>query len=106
AALCRANPTLTATDGAAVDVRAACAALAAWNLRDDRTSQGAVLWRQFWANAAQAPDLWLVPFSAAHPLTTPNTLDTASVAVRHALADAVQRMNALHVPVTAPLSAG
>jgi acyl-homoserine-lactone acylase len=104
-ALCRANPTLTATDGTLVDVRAACAALARWNLRDDKDSQGTVLWRQFWANAVQAPDLWQVPFTAAHPLTTPNTLNTASTTVRHALADAVERMNALHVPVSAPLSA-
>jgi acyl-homoserine-lactone acylase len=104
-ALCRANPTLTATDGTTVDVRSACAALAAWNLRDDLTSQGAVLWRQFWANAIQAPDLWQVPFDAAHPLTTPNTLNTASAGVSQALADAVERLNALHVPVNAPLSA-
>ncbi|HEX3590050.1 MAG TPA: penicillin acylase family protein [Pseudonocardiaceae bacterium] len=53
----------------------------------------------------QAPDLWQVPFAAAHPRTTPNTLNTASTTVRHAMADAVERMNALHVPVSAPLSA-
>jgi acyl-homoserine-lactone acylase len=104
-ALCTAHPTLTATDGTAVDMRAACAALAGWNLRDDRNSRGAVLWREFWTNAIQAPDVWQVPFTAAHPLTTPNTLDTARADVRHSLADAVEHLNALHVPVTAPLSA-
>ncbi|HTI27192.1 MAG TPA: penicillin acylase family protein [Kutzneria sp.] len=82
----------------------ACHVLSAWDLRDDPRSVGAVLWRQFWLNAVKAPDLWLVPFDAAHPATTPNTLNTASAGVRKALADAVQRMADLHVPLDAPLS--
>ncbi len=104
-ALCRANPTLTATDGTAVDVRAACPVLAAWNGREDTNSRGSVLWQQFWLSAQSAPDLWLVPFDAAHPVTTPNTLNTASPTVRHALADAVRRMASLHLPLDEPLSA-
>ncbi|HEX4701451.1 MAG TPA: penicillin acylase family protein, partial [Pseudonocardiaceae bacterium] len=104
-ALCRANPTLVASDGTAVDVRAACSVLAAWNLHDDPDSQGAVLWRQFWANAVITPDVWTVPFDPAHPATTPNTLNTASAVVRRALADAVRRLAALHVPLSEPLSA-
>lgn len=104
-ALCRANPTLTATDGTVVDVRAACSVLAAWQGRDDTDSRGAVLWRQYWLGTALAADRWVVPFDAAHPATTPNTLNTASVGVRRALADAVERMSSLHVPLAEPLSA-
>lgn len=103
-ALCRADPTQTATDGRSVDVRQACAVLAAWNLRDDPSSRGAVLWRQYWLQASDTPDVWAVPFDPARPATTPNTLNTASPTVRHALADAVEQMAALHVPLDAPLS--
>jgi acyl-homoserine-lactone acylase len=103
-ALCRANPTLTATDGRAIDVRPACPVLAAWNTRDDLHSGGAVLWREYWTSAVMAPDLWRTPFDPAHPATTPNTLNTASPAVRRALADAVERMETLGVPLNASLS--
>ncbi|HEY0499671.1 MAG TPA: penicillin acylase family protein [Kutzneria sp.] len=102
--LCGTVPMLNASDGTAVDVSPACRVLSAWDLRDDPSSVGAVLWRQFWLNAVKSPDLWLVPFDAAHPATTPNTLNTASAGVRQALADAVLRMAALHVPLDAPLS--
>jgi len=86
-------------------VSAACPVLAGWDLRGDPGSRGAVLWRQFWAPASTAPDLWSVPFDAAHPATTPNTLNTAGSRVRQAFADAVQRMRALHLPLDEPLSA-
>ncbi len=104
-ALCHTHPVLTASNGQAVDVSAACPVLAGWDLRGDPGSRGAVLWRQFWVQASEAADLWSVPFDAAHPATTPNTLNTASSRVRHALADAVQRMHALHLPLDEPLSA-
>ncbi|GAA0630033.1 penicillin acylase family protein [Kutzneria viridogrisea] len=103
--LCRGQSTLTASNGEQVDVREACTALANWDLRGNLDSRGAVLWRQFWLPATRATDLWTVPFDPAHPATTPNTLNTASPAMRTALADAVQRMRALHVPLDAPLSA-
>lgn len=104
-ALCHAHPMLTASNGQAVDVSAACPVLAGWDLRDDPDSRGAVLWRQFWVLASTTVDLWSVPFAATHPATTPNTLNTASSRVRHALADAVQRMRALHLSLDEPLSA-
>jgi len=105
--MCRANPTLTAADGTAVDVRKACAVLAAWDTRENTDSRGAVLWRQYWLdlNAGQQPGTWNVPFDPAHPATTPNTLNTASADVRRALASAVERMTALHLPLDEPLSA-
>jgi len=103
--LCGKEFTLTASDGVAVDVRAACGVLSKWDLRDDPSSVGAVLWRQFWLGAAKAPDLWLVPFDPKQPATTPNTLNTTSTGVRQALANAVEQMAALHVALDTPLSA-
>jgi acyl-homoserine-lactone acylase len=104
-AMCRKHPTLTASDGKAVNVAAACPVLARWNLRDDPDSFGAVLWREFWRRAVQASDVYTVPFDPAYPLTTPSTLNTGSHAVRHALADAVQEMRARHLPLDLPLGA-
>lgn len=101
---CRAHPTLTATDGASVDVRPACRALAAWDTRADPGSRGAVLWREF-LNAAGGIDLYRTPFDPAHPLTTPRDLKTSNPAIGRALADAVQRMTALRIPLDEPLSA-
>ncbi|HEX6520841.1 MAG TPA: hypothetical protein VF070_12650 [Streptosporangiaceae bacterium] len=46
-----------------------------------------------------------MPFDPAHPVTTPNTLNTADPVVRRSLADAVERMRALHLPLDEPLSA-
>jgi acyl-homoserine-lactone acylase len=44
-----------------------------------------------------------VPFSPAHPLTTPRGLNTGNPAVQHALADAVQYLQAHHDPLGIPL---
>jgi acyl-homoserine-lactone acylase len=104
-ALCRSHPVLTASDGRLVHVARACQVLARWRLRDNTGSHGAVLWREFWHRALQVPDVFRVPFSPAHPLTTPRTLNTASPAIRRALADAVQEMRALHLPLSLRLGA-
>jgi acyl-homoserine-lactone acylase len=103
-AMCRANPVLTASDGKKVDVRAACAVLAAWDGRADLDSRGEVLWRQAYGSLNyEPPGWWRVPFSPAHPLTTPRGLNTARPMVRQALADAVQYLQAHHVPLGVPL---
>jgi acyl-homoserine-lactone acylase len=60
------------------------------------------LWR---VGANRAPDLWRVPFDPKHPATTPSTLNSDSTGVRQALAEAVQGMADLGVPLDAPLSA-
>ncbi|GAA4609703.1 penicillin acylase family protein [Actinoallomurus liliacearum] len=103
-AYCRAHPTLTATDGTSVDVRSACRVLAAWDLRTDTGSKGAVLWRAFFF-AAAASRLFRTPFDPAHPVTTPRDLNTADPGVGRAVADTVQRMTALKVPLDEPLGA-
>lgn len=60
----------------------ACAALAAWDRRADTDSRGALLFDRFWRGFATLPlaEQWKVPFSAADPVNTPNTLNTASPA--------------------------
>jgi acyl-homoserine-lactone acylase len=107
-AYCRAHPTLTASDGSAVDVRTACRVLADWDLRTDPGSRGAVLWRGFLLSLFQS-DLpngpYRTPFDPAHPVTTPRDLDTANPAVGRALADVVRSMIALRVPLDEPLGA-
>ncbi len=102
-AMCRANPVLTATDGASVDVRAACDVLAAWNGRADVSSRGEVLWQQAYGSLNYTDSWWSVPFSPAQPLTTPRDLNTTDPDVQHALADAVEYFQASHIPLDIPL---
>ncbi|MBP2323097.1 acyl-homoserine-lactone acylase [Kibdelosporangium banguiense] len=107
-AMCQANPTLVAHDGRPVDVRAACAALAAWNGRGDtgEAGRGAFLWRVF-MNMARRPDinLWKVPFDPADPARTPRDVNAGNPDVRQAFADAAQLFAAAGVPVDVPLDA-
>jgi acyl-homoserine-lactone acylase len=84
-AMCRAHPVLTASDGARVDVRAACDTVARWNGRADAGSRGEALWEMFFDES-----LWAVPFDPAHPLTTPNRIDADRPDVQRAFADAVR----------------
>jgi acyl-homoserine-lactone acylase len=98
--MCRAHPVLTATDGKKINVRAACRVLAAWNGRANLGSRGEVLWRLSYGDLDYVTNSWWrVPFSPAHPLTTPRELNTSRPAVQSALADAVQFFGAQHVPV-------
>ncbi|WP_043630855.1 penicillin acylase family protein [Nonomuraea candida] len=110
-ALCRAEPVMTASDGAQVDVRRACAVLAAWDGRAGLDSRGAILWREFFlglhrphrrADGAVAPPKpwWKAPFEAERPLTTPRGLDAANPIVATALADAVRFFTANDLPLT------
>ncbi|MDX8033306.1 penicillin acylase family protein [Lentzea sp. BCCO 10_0856] len=92
-AMCRANPTLPASDGRPVDVRAACAALSAWPGTGDtgESSRGAYFWRTFIQFAGRpGVDKWLVPFDPADPAHTPRDLNAADPGVRKAFADAVR----------------
>ena len=97
--MCRAHPVLTASDGTAVNVGAACGVLARWDGRADPGSRGEILWRQAYGQLDYTDSWWSVPFDPAHPLTTPRDLDTAQPAVRAALADAVEFFGASHVPL-------
>jgi acyl-homoserine-lactone acylase len=108
-AMCNANPTMRGTDGP-VDVRAACPVLAAWNLRDDLDSNGAVLWRRFVSRALASvggavsnPTPYTQPFDVNDPVNTPRGLNTANPQVQEAFADAVADLNSAGIPLNAPL---
>ncbi|WP_262056713.1 penicillin acylase family protein [Streptomyces sp. STR69] len=107
-AMCRAHPSLTATDGSPVDVTQACAVLARWDTRADITSRGIVLWSTFYNRLLDGgpPDTWRrVPYDPAQPLTTPRGFNGDDPRVRRALADAVQEFAARDLPVDVELGA-
>ncbi|MFF0744638.1 penicillin acylase family protein [Streptomyces sp. NPDC004111] len=86
----------------------ACAVLAKWDRRTDTGSRGALLFDRFWRRlsaAVPAERLWKVPFSAADPVRTPNTLNTAEPGVASALAAAVAELRAAGIALDAPLGA-
>ncbi|MFD9500095.1 penicillin acylase family protein [Streptomyces sp. NPDC060035] len=105
---CSALPggTAAGTDGSPVDVSAACGVLERWDRTMDTGSAGALLFDRFWrkATAAVPADrLWKVPFSAADPVRTPNTLNASTPGVAAALADAVAELRGAGIPLDAPL---
>ncbi len=105
---CAALPggTATGTDGRPVDVREACGVLKAWDRTTDTGSRGALLFDRFWRKLTQsvpAAQLWKVPYSAADPVRTPNTLNTDAPGVATALADAVTELRAAGIPLDAKL---
>ncbi|MFF2510223.1 penicillin acylase family protein [Streptomyces sp. NPDC058086] len=107
---CAALPggTATGSDGKAVDVSEACGVLRAWDHSMKTGSRGALLFDRFWRRltAATPPaQLWKVPFSAADPVHTPNTLNTAAPGLSTALADAVSELRAAGIALDATLGA-
>ncbi|WP_328773662.1 penicillin acylase family protein [Streptomyces sp. NBC_00286] len=107
---CTALPggTATGSDGKAVDVSEACGVLKAWDRTMDTDSRGALLFDRFWRKLAQAvpaAQLWKVPFSAADPVHTPNTLNTDAPGFATALADAVTELRTAGIALDAKLGA-
>ncbi|MEV7731414.1 penicillin acylase family protein [Streptomyces sp. NPDC088921] len=101
---CAALPggTATGSDGKAVDVREACGVLAAWDRTANTDSRGALLFDRLWRKLPGS-SLWKVPFSAADPVGTPNTLNTDAPAFATALADTVTELGAAGVPLDSRL---
>ncbi|MFF3489943.1 penicillin acylase family protein [Streptomyces sp. NPDC002795] len=96
----------TGSDGTAVDVSKACGVIAAWDRTMNTDSRGALLFDRFWRKltaAVPAAQLWKVPFSAADPVRTPNTLNTQAPGFATALADAVAELKAASIPLDARL---
>ncbi|MEX2193699.1 MAG: penicillin acylase family protein [Thermoleophilaceae bacterium] len=89
----------------------ACDVLAAWDLRDDLDSRGALLFRRFASRALSSPlpvggpliSPWRDAFSAGDPVNTPSGLNTSSPLVRQALRDAVADLRGAGIPLDAPL---
>ncbi|WP_369179125.1 penicillin acylase family protein [Streptomyces mutabilis] len=105
---CAALPGGTAQDGEgrSVDVREACDVLAGWDRTVDTGSKGALLFDRFWralTRTVPAGQLWKVPFSAADPVGTPNTLNTGAPGFATALADTVGELRAAGIPLDARL---
>jgi acyl-homoserine-lactone acylase len=97
-ALCEANPTATASNGASVELAPACAALRGWDLHSNLDSRGAHVFREFvGAGGLRFAD----PFVVTDAVNTPRRLATADPRVLVALADAVQRLAG--IPLDAPL---
>lgn len=84
------------------DVADACQALSKWDKRFTTSSRGAMLFQRFWLKVPAAAR-WKVPFSAADPVGTPNTLNADDPAVRKAFVDAVAELRAAKIPFDAPL---
>ncbi|MCT9141297.1 penicillin acylase family protein [Streptomyces violarus] len=100
--------TATGSDGKPVDVAEACGVLKAWDRTMDTGSRGALLFDRFWRRLEQAVppgQLWKVPFSAADPVRTPNTLNTEAPGLATALADTVAELRAARIALDAPLGA-
>ncbi|MFE9682227.1 penicillin acylase family protein [Streptomyces sp. NPDC006285] len=96
----------TGSDGRAVDVTGACRVLKVWDHSMDTGSRGALFFDRFWRKltaAVPSAQLWKVPFSAADPVRTPNTLDTRVPAFARALADTVTELRASGIALDAKL---
>lgn len=77
----------------------ACTALGNWDRRADLESRGAVLFREFWSDAALLPDKWALPFDPADPLHSPRGVAPAAMpSMLAALRSAAQRLQDLGVP--------
>ena len=99
--LCQKNPVVSVAQ-TAVDLRAACEVLAAWDLHDNLDSRGAHLFREFAALSTERN--YRVPFDLKDPVNTPRGLDTDNnPAVLQALAAAVQKLTAAGVALNARL---
>ncbi|MDT7727051.1 MAG: acyl-homoserine-lactone acylase [Actinomycetota bacterium] len=85
-----------------IDVGTACEALASWNHRYTLESRGSLLFQRFALKLP--PGSWQVPFDVTKPLTTPNTLNTASAAVQTAFGNAAAELKVAGIPFDAKLA--
>ena len=114
--LCSSLPVALGSNGP-VDVSAACPVLAGWSRTDEIEARGALLFRRI-ATRLLGQTLpsgtttqtrlpltsgFLFPFDPADPVGTPRGLNIAQPQVQQALADAVAELQALGIPLDAPL---
>ena len=108
---CRVNPSVTTKDGRVHDLLEACDILAAWDRKDELTSVGAQIFREFSRqvrvpgeeDAATAADFWGTSFDPADPVNTPKGLLTTTRAPLEALARGVDRLEQNGVALNASL---
>jgi acyl-homoserine-lactone acylase len=106
---------LPTSSGAPVAVGKACDVLAKWDLRENTTSRGAVLFRRFFDNLSGYPDntayaysgtsapYWSTPFDAADAVHTPAGLNTADPEAPTALGDAISDLEGAKLPLDVPV---
>ncbi len=78
----------------------ACAALAAWDGRSERSSRGTHLFEEFVARLPAA-GVWRTPFDAARPLETPRDLDSTNPQVVQAMQGAIDAVRDAGIPFDA-----
>jgi acyl-homoserine-lactone acylase len=101
--MCKASPSMPSAKGP-VDATEACNVLAAWNLRDDLDSKGAIFARRFIGRVrAVQGGPFRNPFDANDPVNTPNGLNTGSPAVQQAFGDAINDLKDNGIPLDAAL---
>jgi acyl-homoserine-lactone acylase len=92
------------TDSADRTVAAACAALTVWDRKAELDSRGAVLFREFWNEAANIPGRWETPLDPRDPVNTPNGVAPGAMpAMLAALKNAGLKLQALNIPLDARL---
>lgn len=99
---CLNHPDQTASNGQAVNLAAACQALAHYNGTGQLGATGGWLFT-VWAYLDTDLSFYATPFSASAPLTTPAGLNTTSATPLVWLADAVQNLRAHHVALDATI---
>lgn len=86
------------------DVASACRVLSRWDRRANLGSRGAVLFREFWNEAATIPNKWAVPFDAADPVNTPSGVNKAAAsAMLAAVRNAALKLRSLQIPLDGKL---
>jgi len=99
---CNAHPTMQGSSGP-VDVSAGCAALAAWDLKVNLDSRGALLFVRFVDRFGTGANRFATPFDVNNPIHTPAGLNTSNeAALEQAFADAVTDLRAANIPLDAP----
>lgn len=92
-----------------VSTAAACAALAAWDNRNNPDSKGSLVWDEFWfrveAVRTAGAAVFKVPFDPADPVNTPRDLKTEEPLLAQAFAAAIASVQASGFPFDAPRSA-
>jgi len=102
---------LPTSSGSPVAVGNACDVLAKWDLRENTTSRGAVLFRRFFDRLSGYPEntayaysgtsapYWSTPFSSTDAVHTPAGLNTADPEASTALGDAISDLDEAKLPL-------